>query len=112
MPLVRVILVQPLWSFDIGQPQEDSCGPCDSCECSESQSPSEGGCEEGKFKMNAPKARAVGANGAILTALAGLLQKAAAELPTILPEILQLIALFGGTVTPTPTPAPSSTPAA
>jgi hypothetical protein len=40
---------------------------------------------------------AVGANGQILGVLASLLQKAAAELPTLLPEILSIISLFGST---------------
>ncbi len=48
------------------------------------------------------------ANGAILAALGNLLQKAAAALPTILPEILQLIALFGGNVNVTPGPSPAT----
>jgi hypothetical protein len=42
----------------------------------------------------------VGANGQILGVLASLLQKAAAELPTLLPEILSIISLFGS---PAPT---------
>ena len=48
----------------------------------------------------------VAANGAILAALAALFQKAVTELPVILPEILQLISLFGGTA---PSPAPAAT---
>ena len=41
------------------------------------------------------------ANGQILGVLASLLQKAAAELPTLLPEILSIISLFGSTATNT-----------
>jgi len=47
----------------------------------------------------------VGANGAILNALANLLQMACTELPAIMPEILQLIALFGGKTQVVPTPS-------
>ena len=62
------------------------------------------------FSARQPVGEAVGANGAILTALGALISKALANaptwLPTIVPEILTLIQLLGGNLTVTP-PTPS-----
>jgi len=93
--LTRILVVQPVFSVIVdesGEPADTNtaCGQC--------AAEPVGACGQ-------CAAEPVGANGAILTALAGLLQKAITQLPTILPEILQLIALFGGQVSPAPAPA-------
>jgi len=50
----------------------------------------------------AEAAPAIDANGQIVANLGALLQKLIAAMPTLLPEILQLIALFGKTQTTPP----------
>ncbi len=82
---MRIVLVQPICSVDVDE-QPNVTAPAPEACC----------------KTVRPVGETVGANGAILTLLGNLLQKAATELPVILPEIVQLIALFGGKVDSTP----------
>ena len=76
--LTRVLVVKPLLSVvldETGEPVETARPVCQSHEVGEQ----------------------VGANGAILSALLSLIQKSDTELPTLLPEILSIIGLFGST---------------
>ncbi len=77
---MRIVLVQPICTVDVDEP----AAACGTVHASYAAAP--------KFE----------ANGAILTALAGVIQKLIAAAPTLLPELLQLLALFGAQANPPP----------
>jgi hypothetical protein len=76
---MRIVLVQPICSVDVDEPASVL-----------------------KHPVGGSAAEPVAANGAALTALAALIAKLSAALPTLLPEILQIIALFGNAQTAPP----------
>ena len=80
--LTRVLVVQPLFSVVLDETDNSVSKPV----CGDARPSYE-------------------ANGQILQGLAAILQKLVAAMPTLLPEILQLISLFGTQAAP---PAPSA----
>ena len=90
----RILVVKPMFSVVVDESDENGL-------------PGETNCCAANA-ASAETSQPVAANGQILAALAALLQKAATALPVILPEILQLIAVFGGSVDPTPPKTPAN----
>ena len=80
--LTRVLVVQPLFSVVFDETDNSVSKPV----CGDARPSYE-------------------ANGQILAGLAAVIQKLVAAMPTLLPEILQLISLFGTQAAP---PAPSA----
>ena len=81
--LTRVLVVQPLFSVVLDETDNSLSKPV---------------CGDGA--PGTPGHPSYEANGQILQGLAAILQKLVAAMPTLLPEILQLISLFGTEAAP------------